>query len=281
MAGGLFAISSKFFWELGGYDEDLDIWGGEQYELSFKIWQCGGSMYDAPCSRVGHVFRGELDVDSPREYDFVSKNYKRVAEVWMDDYKKYLYQRDPETYLKIDPGDLSKQKAIRDKLKCKSFKWFIEEIAFDIPIKYPFLEPPDYASGSITSIKYPNLCIDTLNRNLIGFFECYENLESSDNQFFSLTYYKDIRQKITGMCWDVNSNEDVSDGVVLFYCHEEQGNQLWKYDFEKKWIVHEESQRCLEINVTMDKISLNRCDVNNMNMNWKWELVNVTDQLLH
>jgi hypothetical protein len=66
----------------------------------------------------------------------------------MDEYKEYLYKRRPH-YRNIDTGDISKQKELREKLHCKSFRWFMENVAFDLPKKYPPIEPPDFAQGEV------------------------------------------------------------------------------------------------------------------------------------
>ncbi|XP_049598035.1 polypeptide N-acetylgalactosaminyltransferase 10-like isoform X2 [Syngnathus scovelli] len=150
MAGGLFAVDKKWFWELGGYDAGLEIWGGEQYEISFKLWMCGGRMEDIPCSRVGHVYRKYVPYKVPGGIS-LAKNLKRVAEVWMDEYAEHVYRRRPE-YRHLSAGDMTAQKELRSRLGCKNFKWFMSQVAWDLPEHYPPVEPPAAAWGEIRNV---------------------------------------------------------------------------------------------------------------------------------
>jgi polypeptide N-acetylgalactosaminyltransferase len=146
----LLAIDKEWFFELGGYDPGIKIWGAEQYELSFKVWQCGGVVEWVPCSHVAHIYRGPRTESvhppdgNPHQ---ASINHMRLAEVWMDEYKEYYYIREPQIR-KLDFGDISAQVALREKLQCKPFKFFMEKVAYDLVKKFP-LPPKNVVWGEV------------------------------------------------------------------------------------------------------------------------------------
>ncbi|XP_058644250.1 polypeptide N-acetylgalactosaminyltransferase 5 isoform X2 [Onychostoma macrolepis] len=187
MAGGLFSIDKSYFYELGAYDPGLDVWGGENMEISFKIWMCGGEIEIIPCSRVGHIFRGDNPYKFPKDrVKTVERNLARVAEVWLDDYKELFYGHGYHHLLDksvTDIGNLTEQIELREKLKCKSFKWYLENV-------YPDLDAPLVKAEGLIFNVGTRTCL--VFQNGILFFDKCDLTNKS--QHFSYTWLKMLRQ---------------------------------------------------------------------------------------
>lgn len=241
------------------------------------MWLCGGELLEVPCSRIAHTFRWYNPYRFLDNTDYVAKNFVRVAEVWMDDWKQYLYKTNPERYANVDPGDLTKQKEIRKQLNCKPFDYYIHYIAPEMLVFFSIPRDDDFAFGTLY-IKNENdsLC---LTDNRVSGGNC--KLDKCDkskitphrSQYFHYTEQRGIEHERAEMCLEKRKFKTLEG-----YTYKKN---KWKYNFETSQIFHESGKYCMSIMNTKKTLELVKCDVNSENQRFFFGYVNKTMLKIH
>ncbi|XP_066451218.1 polypeptide N-acetylgalactosaminyltransferase 14 [Eleutherodactylus coqui] len=272
IAGGLFVIDKSWFNHLGKYDAAMDIWGGENFEISFRVWMCGGSLEILPCSRVGHVFRKKHPYVFPEgNANTYIKNTKRTAEVWMDEYKNHYYAARPAAQGR-PYGDIQKRLSLRKSLKCRPFKWYLENI-------YPELQIPVESLSKSGIIRQRQRCIESQKTGgqdapTLNLVPC-SSLKgvSEKSQEWIYTQVQQISQQ--DLCLSVHTLFPGTQ-VVLLPCKDGDGRQRWSK--VGSHIEHMASHFCLDTEIIGDtdennrEIVINPCETTAISQRWEMVL---------
>ncbi|KAK7865034.1 hypothetical protein R5R35_000050 [Gryllus longicercus] len=216
MAGGLFLIQREWFQQLGMFDQGLEIWGAENLEVSIKVWLCGGRLEVVPCSRVGHVFRKKHPYSFPEgNANTYLRNTKRIAEVWLDDHKRFFYEARPSA-TEIDVGSLDNQLKIKEQLNCKPFQWYLENV-------FPELKLPNEENSAFGQLKQGSLCLQAEEGGggKVKMAQCTDSVGSQSSWAFS-AHTSAIH--LNKLCLTVPRSSKVP---VLQTCRQHSQQQKW------------------------------------------------------
>jgi polypeptide N-acetylgalactosaminyltransferase len=202
----------------------------------------------------------------------VARNFKRIAEVWLDDWKKFLYKTNESRFAHVDAGDLTKQKEIRRRLNCKPFDYFVHWIAPEMTKSFATPHDEDLAFGSLqVSNGNQTLCISD---NRAKFKTCtLDECGKSKTfpykaQFFHLTSQKLLKHDRAEKCFEKRRYEKFP-GYRF-------GDNKWTFSLKTHQIVHENGFYCLAANFANQTLQLKECDVQEVNQIWSFGFVNQT-----
>ncbi|XP_067681627.1 N-acetylgalactosaminyltransferase 7-like [Haliotis asinina] len=262
-AGGLFAMNREYFHEIGGYDTNLLVWGGENFQLSFKVWMCGGQIEWVPCSRVGHVYHPYMPYSvnivatDKIKIPVIRHNYIRVAEAWMDEYKENFYIREPD--LRSYHVDVSDQWELRRNLRCKSFKWYIENVAPDMLMYFPQLLPN--IQWGMIRLKGTNSCLWKDNRNA--------KIATCDGRPDEIFRRNTKGQIALGeVC--ISAKVHAPFRLKFTRCAGPD-NEPWNWIEDTNQIKHTEKDLCMMGSSTSGDVVLATCDETSMDQKWTVE----------
>lgn len=275
MAGGLFAIDKKYFFEIGSYDEDMNIWGGENLEMSFRVWQCGGRIEIAPCSHVGHVFRKSSPYSFPGGINkTLFANLARVALVWMDEWSKLYFRFNEQARQMKDSQNVTSRMDLRRKLQCKNFEWYLDNV-------WPqhFFPKDDRFFGRIRNIGQ-DLCLlrpekKVLSNQPMGLAKIDRCLgDDIVDEMFVMTKEGFIMTD-DSICLDAPEKEGIGAMKVRIMACSGYSRQKWEYDKHTQELRHLTNQKCLDISrpaSSSDGLTIVNC---NGRKSQKWELESV------
>nr|XP_037858838.1 polypeptide N-acetylgalactosaminyltransferase 15 isoform X1 [Chlorocebus sabaeus] len=273
--GEVVAMDRHYFQNTGAYDTLMSLRGGENLELSFKAWLCGGSVEILPCSRVGHIY-GNQDAPSPVDQEATLRNKVRIAETWLGSFKETFYRHSPEAFSlsKVEKPDCMERLQLQRRLSCRTFHWFLANV---YPELYPS-EPRPRFSGKLHNTGL-GLCADCqAEGNLL---DCPMVLapcsDSRQQQYLQHTSRKEIHfGRPQHLCFTVRQEQ-----VILQNCTEEGlaiHQQHWDFQ-ENGMIVHILSGKCMEavVQESNKDLYLRLCD-GKARQQWRFDQVNAVDE---
>ncbi|XP_019724453.1 polypeptide N-acetylgalactosaminyltransferase 15-like isoform X2 [Hippocampus comes] len=239
LGGGVLAVDRHFFHNVGAFDPGILLWGGEQIELSIRVWLCGGSMEVVPCSRVAHLDYHQLRRLQDQEQ--LERNKIRIADTWMDTYRNIFYRRDTLAHFirQSERPNITERQQLKMTLGCRDFHWYLTTIhpQLYIPQDRPGL------SGELYNVAVGG-CVDhSPGQGPHGGAMILAPCSGTGSQHCDLNSDGEVRWGPAGaLCLGA-----LGERVVLSQCQPPISERLqWTFIKLSGQLLHRQSQLCVE-----------------------------------